>query len=98
MLGFASFEKEVNDNQTIALNKLYLCPRHYGSGLGRLLMEEIEASAKSQGAKVLSLYVLDSNENAAGFYQKQGFAFGKGSVSEVFEGVTIIDVLMEKQL
>jgi len=97
LVGFISYS-ESEDEDSLDLNKLYLCPSIYGKGVGYLLMKQMESEAKTAGIKLISLYVLDNNQSAINFYSKQGFEFGDGCESEEFEGEAIIDLLMEKRL
>lgn len=98
LVGFLSYSESEKSQDTLAVSKLYLCPSIYGKGVGYLLMKQLESNAKSAGIKLINLYVLDNNQTAINFYSKLGFEFGDGCESEEFEGETIIDVLMEKQL
>ena len=95
LVGFISYSES---EDSLDLNKLYLCPSIYGKGVGYLLMKQMESEAKTAGIKLISLYVLDNNQSAINFYSKQGFEFGDGCESEEFEDETIIDLLMEKRL
>ena len=95
LVGFISYSES---EDSLDLNKLYLCPSIYGKGVGYLLMKQMESEAKTAGIKLISLYVLDNNQSAIKFYSKQGFEFGDGCESEEFEGEKIIDLLMEKRL
>jgi ribosomal protein S18 acetylase RimI-like enzyme len=95
LVGFLSYRENEN---FLYLSKLYLCPSIYGRGVGDLLMKQMENEAQAACINLIRLYVLDNNKSAIKFYSKQGFEFGDGFESEVFEGETIIDVLMEKQL
>ena len=98
LVGFLSYSESENSLGTLDLNKLYLCPSIYGEGVGYLLMKQMENEAQTACIDLIRLYVLDKNQSAINFYSKQGFEFGDGCESEEFEGETIIDVLMVKQL
>jgi ribosomal protein S18 acetylase RimI-like enzyme len=68
--GFASVSAEGND--TFKLNKLYVLPDTQKSGAGKALLQEVIAYAKENGGNRLLLQVNRDN-NAKGFYEKQGF-------------------------
>ena len=55
------------------IHDLYVKPEHRGRDVASLLMADAERFARSEGAHVLRLGVLDRNERARGFYAKQGF-------------------------
>ena len=65
LVGFISYSES---EDSLALNKLYLCPSIYGKGVGYLLMKQMESEAKTAGIKLISLYVLDNNQSAIKFY------------------------------
>ena len=52
---------------------LAVSPAAQGLGAGQLLMKAAEDWAKEQGYRLLHLEVFANNDNARGFYQKQGF-------------------------
>ncbi|MDD1794542.1 GNAT family N-acetyltransferase [Enterovibrio sp. ZSDZ42] len=98
VVGFLSYSQSKTDKHTFGLSKLYLCPSIYGKRVGSLLMETLEDVAKASNIQNITLYVLDKNDAAISFYTKHGFTFGSDFLSGEFNGETIIDVLMEKQL
>lgn len=57
---------------TQELYALYLDPAHWRQGAGTELYHCAETAARESG-RVLSLWVLDANQRARGFYERVGF-------------------------
>jgi GNAT superfamily N-acetyltransferase len=55
------------------IHDLYVAPEHRRHGVATMLMEEAERFARSEGARVVRLGLLDSNEGARGFYARNRF-------------------------
>ena len=60
---------------TIELQKIYVLPEYKGFGIGKLALKEIIQIAQEQGKKHIVLDVIDTNKNAIAFYEKLGFYF-----------------------
>lgn len=77
LLGVAEIEfaKKCPINNIVApeLNKLYILERFCGLGIGHKLLAEAERTVLSKGAKEMWLWVLESNDRAITFYEKQGY-------------------------
>jgi GNAT superfamily N-acetyltransferase len=77
LLGVAEIElaKKCPVNNIVApeLNKLYILERFCGIGIGHKLLDETEKTVLSRGAKEMWLWVLESNERAIAFYDRQGY-------------------------
>jgi ribosomal protein S18 acetylase RimI-like enzyme len=52
---------------------LYLLPAHWSQGVGRALWLASRESMRQRGARSVSLWVIDGNERAIGFYRAAGF-------------------------
>ena len=52
---------------------IYLLPEYYGRGLGRMLIDAVEAELRKMGFEMLYLWVLRDNARARRFYEKAGF-------------------------
>jgi len=62
------------------LNKLYILEWFCGRGIGYNLLMEAEKTAVEKGNKFMWLWVLDSNDRAITFYERQQYqAMGKAS-------------------
>lgn len=59
--------------QDAEVKRIYLLNRFRGGGLGRRLMQEAEAHARSQGIRRLLLGVYSGNAAAISFYEKLGY-------------------------
>lgn len=55
------------------IHDIYVRATHRGAGVADMLMAKAERFARSEGAQVLRLGVLDRNERARRFYAKHGF-------------------------
>jgi len=55
------------------IHELYVKPEHRRRGVASMLMAEAERFARSEGARVMRLGVLDKNKGARRFYTRQGF-------------------------
>lgn len=64
----------------VLLNKLYLNPTETGKNYGKLMFEKFIVLAKIRGKKYLWLEVLEQNERAYRFYEKQGMLHIKDTV------------------
>ncbi|BBP85304.1 hypothetical protein PHLH8_49460 [Pseudomonas sp. Pc102] len=62
-------------NRSAELSALFVAPACKGRGLGRRLLDQATAFARSSGARCLWLETQSSNHPAIGFYLKSGFAF-----------------------
>lgn len=76
-----------------------VAPDHQGTGLGRALLEAAVESARSRGARKLSLRVLGGNTRARRLYQSCGFVV-EGVMRGEFhlDGQDVDDVLMARML
>ena len=55
------------------IHDIFVKPEHRRRGVASILMAEAERFARSQGARVLRLGVLDRNEHARALYVRHGF-------------------------
>lgn len=94
-VGFTSFS--LIDVYVFKLQKLYVLPVEQQSGLGRTLLQKVEAELKSMGAKQLLLNV--NRKNAArGFYERNGFTVIKEEDIDIGNGYFMNDFIMQKDL
>ena len=68
-LGFSTFAAK----PLINIHDLSVLPRHRGTGIGRALLQAVEAEARSRGCCKLTLEVLDENHRARRAYAAAGF-------------------------
>ncbi|HLF51813.1 GNAT family N-acetyltransferase [Flavobacterium sp.] len=96
-LGFASYEHNYNQKPVTRIHKIYILPQTQGKGIGKLLLDTIEALAKEKHSETLSLNVNKFNK-ALTFYQKLGFKIVLEEDIELDHGYLMEDYVMEKQL
>ncbi|MBD1396878.1 GNAT family N-acetyltransferase [Pontibacter sp. JH31] len=71
-VGFASYSLKDELEKVYKLNKIYLLPTRQGTGLGKLLLEAVEAKVSKLGAGFLDLNVNRFNK-AKTFYERCGY-------------------------
>ena len=69
-----TFDKDAYD-KTADLGVLYFLPEYWGKGLGAELLRHGTEEMKKAGYKKITLWVLEKNERARKFYEKNGFVF-----------------------
>ena len=67
-------QTDINDQQSLEIERIYVAKEFQGEGFGRLLMEKAIDIAKMQKKSYLWLGVWEKNEKAIGFYEKSGFS------------------------
>ena len=74
----------VTGERTAEIESLALLPEARGQGVGTRLMEEIRSELRARGIEVFGLGVMDGNEGARRFYERQGLrAFAVEMVGRV---------------
>lgn len=58
---------------TVNIHDLAVRPEHQGRGVGRALIDRVEADARASGCCKVTLEVHDTNSKAKGLYRKAGF-------------------------
>ena len=66
------YEKE-GFSDTAEIDQFYLAPSVIGKGLGSRLMEYILKKLSDKGFKQVVLFVMEGNERAVRFYERNGF-------------------------
>ena len=79
------------------LGGLYLLKACQGKGYGRMLFEKAEERLRSLGCRRMILWVLDGNEQAAGFYKKMGMR-SDGRKKLAVLGKQVVELRMRKDL
>jgi ribosomal protein S18 acetylase RimI-like enzyme len=83
VVGFVTFGPS-RDRDTVGMGEiyaLYVDPGRYEGGVGRMLMAHARRRLKEQGFEAAVLWVLQGNERAAAFYEREGWA-ADGAVRE----------------
>ncbi|MCC9074199.1 GNAT family N-acetyltransferase [Flavobacterium sp. F-65] len=96
-LGYAGYQHNYLDKNVTRLNKLYLLPESQGKGMGKVLIEAVEAAAKEKGSDIVTLNVNRFNK-AASFYKKMGFEIVDEANIELDFGYLMEDFIMEKKV
>ena len=78
-VGLAWGRIHLPDKDTVHIYQMWVAPERRGEGTGRLLLNEIQAWAKSQNAKTVALAVACGNSPALELYSSTGFL----AVSEI---------------
>lgn len=83
-IGFAKVTAESRipdtDISGVLLNKLYFDSAETSRGYGQIMFEAIKTRARENGATFLWLEVLEQNQRACHFYNKQGMAHIKNTL------------------
>ncbi|QHV96486.1 GNAT family N-acetyltransferase [Spirosoma endbachense] len=61
----------------LELEKIYMLPTEKGSGIGKTVLDMVIQIAEEMGKKELLLYVIDTNQAAIRFYERNGFSLLK---------------------
>ncbi len=96
-VGFAGFSIANAEESVYKLHKLYVLPNTQGSGLGKLLLNEVIAQVKKRGGKSLILNV-NRNNSAFVFYKKQGFKIKETVDLDIGNGFFMNDYIMVKEV
>jgi ribosomal protein S18 acetylase RimI-like enzyme len=62
------------DERTGELYAVYLDPDRYGRGIGKRLCDHVLADLRERGFRTATLWVLETNERARRFYEREGWA------------------------
>jgi ribosomal protein S18 acetylase RimI-like enzyme len=66
-------QSDINDIDSLELERIYILKEFQGAGLGKDLLEHAISIAIEHGKKYIWLGVWEHNERAKRFYQKNGF-------------------------
>ena len=81
------------------LYTLYLLPDRWGRGLGRLLHDAAVARLGALGFTTASLWVLDGNDRAIGFYRRAGWAADGAARTDVGPGgAALVELRMRRSV
>ena len=72
-LNLAPAQTEINDEDCMELERIYVLPEQQGYGYGQQLLQKAIDMAEEQQKAYIWLGVWEKNEKAIGFYQKNGF-------------------------
>ena len=72
-LNEAPVQTDINDPDSIELERIYVKSGFQGGGLGGALMDKVVGEASARGKSYIWLGVWEKNEKALRFYRKSGF-------------------------
>ena len=90
-------QTDVNDENSLEIERIYVLKDFQGQGLGRYLMEYSIKTAADNGKNYVWLGVWEKNEKALKFYKKNGF-YRIGEHSFVIGNDVQTDYIMRKDL
>ena len=70
--------RAIDDSNCAEISAIYALPSHWGRGVGYLMVEQLRSALRAGGARTVMLWVMESNERARRFYERQGFVLGHG--------------------
>lgn len=97
MVGYCSYSL-TNKPKEMKLEQLYLRPALHGRGLGKLMMQYVEARAREMSCVTLMLTVNKRNEGSIAVYRKSGFTVREAAQFDIGNGFVMDDYVMEKRL
>jgi ribosomal protein S18 acetylase RimI-like enzyme len=93
----ASRDTDVDRSNTGEIWGIYILPQFWRRGVGRFLCEQGESLLLSRGYAVATLWVLEANKQARGFYKALGFE-SNGATKELSLGISLWAVRYRKNL
>jgi ribosomal protein S18 acetylase RimI-like enzyme len=92
-IAFAGYSIE---KSLMKILKLYIIPSEQGKGVGKMLIDHLEAIARKADIRIIELHVNRANP-ATGFYLKTGFSITK-AVDIPYHQFILDDFVMQKVL
>ena len=93
----APAQTDINDKQSLEIERLYVAREFHGKGLGSGLMSKAVYTAKIRNKSYVWLGVWEHNEKAIRFYEKHGF-YKAGTHSFFMGEEEQTDFIMRKDL
>ncbi|HET9345390.1 MAG TPA: GNAT family N-acetyltransferase [Candidatus Limnocylindrales bacterium] len=81
-----------------ALSTIYTLPETWGTGVGRALLERVEADLAADGVETMYLWVFASNDRARAFYERAGWQLDGGTQDLAIGGASIPTVRYVRSL
>jgi len=72
-INYSGAQTELNDQQSLEVELIYIDKEYYGKGVGQLLLDFVLQIAKQQQMHYVWLGVWEENHRAISFYLKNGF-------------------------
>lgn len=96
-LNEAPSQTDINDTESLEIERIYVLSEFQGAGLGRYLMEQAISIATERKKRYVWLGVWEKNEKAIRFYKKNGF-YEIGTHTFVMGKDVQTDYVMRKDL
>lgn len=96
-LNEAPAQSDINDPETLEIERIYVCKAYKGQGLGRYLMDYALDFARSKAKTYAWLGVWEKNAAAIAFYKKMGFVEAGGHSFRMGDELQS-DLVMKKSL
>jgi ribosomal protein S18 acetylase RimI-like enzyme len=78
---------------------IYVDPRHWRRGVGRVLSREAEVHLRTSGFNEVTLWVLEQNVQARAFYESIGFGVDPGHQKSIERGgAELIEIRLRRRL
>ncbi len=72
-INLPSAQTDLNEEGSLELERIYVCSEYQGTGVGKIIIEEVVRIARAEGFKRIWLGVWKKNSGAVIFYHKMGF-------------------------
>lgn len=95
--GFSLFGESRNSDWA-ELYAIYVHPDSWGEGYGHRLLSHAELRLADLGFDRVLLWVLEGNDRARRFYERQGWSLGRPVKLEEIGGTKVTEVRYEKEL
>jgi len=92
-VGFMSYSFDAAARR-VKLSKLYLLPAWHGHGLGRQMLQHVQARSAELGALEIWLQVNKQNIRAIRAYERAGFSVRESVVTDIGGGFVMDDFIM----
>ncbi|MEN9919801.1 MAG: hypothetical protein RL662_2237 [Bacteroidota bacterium] len=96
-VGFVSYELDYKNEGIVKIHKLYVLSQCQGSGMGKVLLDEVARFSVESGASKLVLNMNRFN-NTLGFYRHLGFEIIGEEDIDIGDGYLMEDYVFEKKL
>jgi ribosomal protein S18 acetylase RimI-like enzyme len=101
VVGFAAYGPNREDDlgsEAGELYAIYVSPEAWGTGAGHALMTEVIGGLRALGKTMAVLRVLDANERARRFYEREGWTFDRATEPYEADGVDVPEVRYRRSL
>jgi ribosomal protein S18 acetylase RimI-like enzyme len=90
-------DQDVQHDTTGEIWGMYILPECWRQGFGKYLCQQGQSLLASRGFKIVTLWVLEANDQARAFYQAMGFA-ADGATKQLPLGIPLTAIRYRKKL